>query len=179
MKPNIPNLPYIHVTRKGEVYRLDVYTKRNGEIYQKRNGKPKLLPIYIKYKTENYPIAKVSISIPGYTRSLKVSRLVALTYIPKPENKPCVCHKDNNPLNNDVDNLYWGTVQENISQKVRDGRAKKGSKFSNRLKNRVCRYKSRHPSKSIRELSTLFNISPSSIYIEYLNLIFKVIISIL
>lgn len=54
--------------------------------------------------------------------------------IPNPENKPCVCHKDNNPLNNDVDNLYWGTVQENISQKVRDGRAKKGSKFSNRLR---------------------------------------------
>ena len=45
MKPNIPNLPYIHVTRKGEVYRLDVYTKRNGEIYQKRNGKPKLLSL--------------------------------------------------------------------------------------------------------------------------------------
>ncbi len=164
MKPNVPNLPYIHVTHKGEVYRLDVYTKRNGEIYQKRNGKPKLLPIYIKYKTKNYPIAKVSISIPGYTRSLKVSRLVALAYIPNPENKPCVCHKDNNPLNNDVDNLYWGTVQENISQKVREGRAIKGSKFSDRLKNRVCRYKSRHPSKSIRELSTIFNISPSSIY---------------
>ena len=27
-------------------------------------------------------------------------RLVALAYIPNPNNKPCVCHKDNNPLNN-------------------------------------------------------------------------------
>lgn len=164
MKSNVPNLPHIHVTRKGEVYRLDVYTKRNGEIYQKRKGKPKLLPVYVKYKTKNYPIAKVSISIPGYTRSLKVSRLVAMVYIPNPNNKPCVCHKDNNPLNNRVSNLYWGTVQENINQKVRDGRAIKGSKFSDRLVNRIRRYKARHQSKSIRELSKTFNISSSSIY---------------
>lgn len=164
MKQNVPNLPYIHVTRTGEVYRLDFYTKRNGELYQKRNGKPKLLPIYIKYKTKNYPIAKVSISIPGYTRSLKISRLVALAYIPNPENKPCVCHKDNNPLNNNVDNLYWGTVQENITQKVKDGRSIRGSKFSDRLKDRIHRYYLRHPLISVRSLSKKFKISSSSVF---------------
>lgn len=164
MKQNIPNLPYIHVTKDGKVYRLDVYTKINGETYHRNGGKPRLLPIYIKYKTPNYPIAKVSISIPGYTRSLKVSRLVALAYIPNPENKPCVCHKDNNPLNNHVDNLYWGTVQENIQQKVNEGRSIKQSKFSDRLKDRIVRYKRRHPNKSIRELANKFDISLSSVF---------------
>lgn len=42
--------------------------------------------------------------------------------IPNPENKPCVCHKDNNPKNNFYKNLYWGTQSENIQQCVKDGR---------------------------------------------------------
>ena len=53
---------------------------------------------------------------------IQVSRLVALAYIPNPENKPCVCHKDNNPKNNFYKNLYWGTQSENIQQCVKDGR---------------------------------------------------------
>ena len=49
-----------------------------------------------------------------------VSRLVAITFLPNPENKPCVCHKDNNPLNNQVSNLYWGTYKENTQQMIFD-----------------------------------------------------------
>lgn len=33
-----------------------------------------------------------------------------------------VCHKDNNPLNNRVSNLYWGTPRDNTQQCIRDGR---------------------------------------------------------
>lgn len=58
-------------------------------------------------------------------KSLKlVSRLVAITFLPNPENKPCVCHKDNNPLNNHVSNLYWGTYKENTQQMIFDDRHK-------------------------------------------------------
>lgn len=39
---------------------------------------------------------------------------------------PCVCHKDNNKLNNSVDNLYWGTQKENLEQMIKDGRSLKG-----------------------------------------------------
>lgn len=34
-----------------------------------------------------------------------IHRLVAETYIDNPNNYPCVNHKDENPLNNHVDNL--------------------------------------------------------------------------
>ena len=40
--------------------------------------------------------------------------VVARTFIPNPHNLPCVCHKDGDILNNNVDNLYWGDTLEEI-----------------------------------------------------------------
>lgn len=53
-----------------------------------------------------------------------IHRLVALTYIPNPDNLPIVMYLDNDIHNNQVINLKWGTGSDNIKQAFRDGRIK-------------------------------------------------------
>ena len=43
----------------------------------------------------------------------QIHRMVANAFIPNPDNLPCVNHKDENKLNNCVDNLEWCTYQYN------------------------------------------------------------------
>lgn len=50
----------------------------------------------------------------GKQKMSKAHRLVAMTFIPNPDNKPQVNHKDTNKKNNYVDNLEWATNGENM-----------------------------------------------------------------
>jgi len=62
----------------------------------------------------------------GKINNVKVHRLVAQHFIPNPENKRCVNHKDFNRCNNDVDNLEWVTHAENNKHQRDAGRHSNG-----------------------------------------------------
>jgi len=49
----------------------------------------------------------------GKRRNYSIHRLLALVFIPNPENKSHVNHIDSDETNNNLDNLEWTTVSEN------------------------------------------------------------------
>lgn len=57
----------------------------------------------------------VNLSYGKIKRTAQIHRLVALLFIPNPNNYPVVNHKDENPTNNSVENLEWCTQSYNLS----------------------------------------------------------------
>lgn len=112
---NIEGLPGYHITRHGKLYS-----------YHRTNGK--FIHVWKERKLKVGTNGRLYVTIRGNNYS--IARLVALAWVPNTYNKPFVCHIDNNPLNNDYRNLYWGTHQDNMSQMVIDGRSTKGRKLS-------------------------------------------------
>lgn len=91
-----------------------------------------------KYKLRKFTINKgyftVGLTKNSITKLYQVHRLVAEVFIPNPQNLPCVNHKDENKLNNSVENLEWcdvkynnayGTRNKRIGQKNKNGKLSK------------------------------------------------------
>jgi hypothetical protein len=63
----------------------------------------------------------------GKSKRFYIHRLVAIIYIPNPSNKPWVNHIDGNRSNNNINNLEWSTISENIKHSYTNlGRTYKG-----------------------------------------------------
>lgn len=76
-----------------------------GRVYSERSGivlKPKHSKGYLR----------VGLSVDGFVRNTPIHRLVALAFIPNPDNKPTVNHINENKEDNRVENLEWATTRE-------------------------------------------------------------------
>jgi len=65
----------------------------------------------------------------GRVRGFGVHRLVLTAFVgPCPKGTECR-HLDGDKLNNNLDNLYWGTSKENGADMIKHGRSTKGRTF--------------------------------------------------
>lgn len=88
----------------------DYYVTDTGDVYSRKGG-GRIKKLKPSICAKGYWFG--SLCKNGIPYQKMFHRLVAQTFIPNPENKPCVNHKDGNKLNNCVENLEWCTYSEN------------------------------------------------------------------
>lgn len=81
----------------------------NGNIYSKYSNK------LLKPFTHRDGYMRIGLYKDGQRKEFQIHRLVAITYLPNPHNLPQINHKDENKLNNSVENLEWCTGQYNLT----------------------------------------------------------------
>jgi hypothetical protein len=98
-------------------YQVSRFGKVKSVYSLSKYGVVKMTGIIIKtyINSRGYEKVKLSWTERGkcMRKSMAIHRLVAMAFIPNPDNKHQVNHKDFNPLNNDFRNLEWVTAKEN------------------------------------------------------------------
>lgn len=116
---SIPKRPSYQVSNFGRVRTIEreVISKSKTCIHKKRIFKSRLL--YILNNGHGYSV--VCTQINNKKKNYYIHRLVAELFIPNPENKKEVNHKDGNKWNNNVGNLEWSTRSENCLHAYKNG----------------------------------------------------------
>jgi len=93
----------------------DYEITERGEVFSLKFGRrQKLKPNC----NDGYPY--INLYRYGRQRTFKVHRLVAEAFLPNPEGKKCVNHKNGDRADNSVENLEWVTHSENMSHAYRE-----------------------------------------------------------
>lgn len=98
-----------------------VRTVEGKKTYSARHGVRRWKSRVLREKNPKGRDVRVSLWKDKKEKSFLVHRLVAMAFLPNPENKATVNHKDGNPRNNHVTNLEWATYKENNNHAFNTG----------------------------------------------------------
>lgn len=133
----IPTYPNYEVSNLGEVRRV---------------GSTK--PLKLSTKQGKFPYQRAHLCQDGKAKYILVHRLVLEAFVgPCPEGHQCL-HLDSNPRNNKLDNLKWGTPEENHSTINRNGERNGRAKLTKQDVAFIRSYTG-----PLKDLTKLFNVS--------------------
>ena len=142
--------------RKGSFYTVDDYEiTYDGQIINKHNG----------HILKGQPNSKGYLRVIIGKKFMFIHRLVAEKWVPNPDNKAQVNHKDGNKLNNSADNLEWVDNLENRQHAVKEFLHLQGEDCSySKLNWDAVDYIRRNPDHlTQKELGKMFGVNQSTI----------------
>ena len=117
----------LEVSNLGRVRRIKHKNAGNAGKYKDK------LPYILKTTRDKDGYVNISLNESGKGFHARMQRLIAEAFIPNPENKPQVNHKNGVKDDNRVENLEWCTASENIRHRI----DVLGVKLTNNIKSKV------------------------------------------
>lgn len=153
---------YYKVSNRGEIVSLQ-------RVVMRSNGCPQTIDQRtLSQITDKYGYLTVRLWKNKKCTNRKVHQVVAQAFIPNPESKRQINHKDGDKTNNTVSNLEWSTPAENTSHAYRTGLACMSGESNHQSKlselaARIVLKLSDMGSMSHREIGNAFGVSQSLI----------------
>ena len=134
------------IIKSCNLYEINKY----GEVRNSKTNKQ------IKPYIDKCGYVKIGLRNNGKKKQYYVHRLVAETFIPNPNQYPCVNHIDENKQNNSIDNLEWCTYIYNLNYGTRNQRSAekhKGKKASDETKLKLSQIDKAYCSKQVGQFN--------------------------
>jgi hypothetical protein len=156
---DIPNYEGLYmVSSFGRVMAKERVINRSGIVGIKRSGTQKRKAKILNQIVSNTKRLMTTLCKENNPKMFQVSRLVAMSFLENPQNKPEVNHKDGKFQENFVWNLEWNTKRENSDHAVKNGLKIRGERMYSNVLSEKQVLEIFNSNLTQKELSKIYNV---------------------